>query len=52
MLELIFHANCPAEMVGGINEAVAMLLEQWGDVHLVSVRELAQEQMKIGGMRP
>lgn len=52
MLELIFHADCSAELVGGINEAVAMLLEQWGDVRLTSVRELTPEQLTIGGVRP
>lgn len=52
MLELVFQADCPAEMIGGINEAVAMLLEQWGDVRLIQVRELQHEQLSLGGMKP
>lgn len=35
MLELVFQADCLEEMIGGVNEAVAMLLEQWGDVRLI-----------------
>lgn len=52
MLELVFQADCPAEMIDGVNEAVAMLLEQWGDVRLVRVRELLPEQLSLGGMKP
>lgn len=51
MLELVFQADCLEEMIGGVNEAVAMLLERWGDVRLVDIREAqrpTQEQMKIG----
>lgn len=52
MLELVFQADCPSELIGGVNEAVAMLLEQWGDVRLVRVRELLPEQLSLGGMKP
>lgn len=52
MLKLVFQADCPEEMIGGINEAVAMLLEQRGDVRLVRVRELQPEQLSLGEMKP
>lgn len=31
-----------------IKEALAVFLEQWGDTRVVSVVEMAPEQMKIG----
>ncbi len=51
MLILTFQVNCAAWHIPGIKEAIAMLLERWGDVRLVDVREAqwpTQEQMKIG----
>lgn len=51
MLELVFQADCPSEMINSINESVAMLLEQWGDVRLVRARELLPEQLSLGGMK-
>ena len=53
MLTLTFQINCPVEQVPGIKEALAMLLERWGDVHLIDVRDAqrtAPEQMRIGGI--
>lgn len=51
MLILTFQVNCAAWHIPGIKEAIAMLLERWGDVRLVDVREAQQatpEQMKFG----
>lgn len=51
MLILTFQVNCAAWHIPSIKEAIAMLLERWGDVRLVDVREAQQarqEQMKIG----
>lgn len=51
MLILTFQVNCASWHIPGIKEAIAMLLERWGDVRLVDVREAqraAPEQMKIG----
>lgn len=48
---MTFRVNCAAWHIPGIKEAIAMLLEQWGDVQLVDVREARRavpEQMKIG----
>lgn len=53
MLTLTFQVNCPVEQVPGIKEAVAMLLERWGDVRLIDVREAQRavpEQMRFGGI--
>lgn len=54
MLILTFQVNCAGGHIPGIKEALAMLLEQWGDVRLVNIREVqeaAPEQMRIGGTR-
>lgn len=51
MLILTFQVNCASWHIPGIKEAIAMLLERWGDVRLVDVREAQgskPEQMKIG----
>lgn len=51
MLILTFQVNCAAWHIPGIKEALAMLLERWGNVRLVDVREdqkAAPEQMRIG----
>lgn len=51
MLILTFQVNCAAWHIPGIKEAIAMLLERWGDVRLVDIREAQRpepEQMKIG----
>ncbi len=52
MLILTFQVNCASWHIQGIKEALAMLLERWGDVRLVDIRETqraAPEQMRIGG---
>lgn len=51
MLILTFQVNCASWHIPGIKEAPAMLLERWGDVRLVEVREVQKttlEQMRIG----
>lgn len=52
MILLTFQVNCAGGHIPGIKEALAMLLERWGDVRLVDVREVqrpAPEQLRIGG---
>ncbi len=49
---LTFQVNCASWHIQGIKEALAMILERWGDVRLVDVREArmaAPEQMRISG---
>lgn len=53
MLILTFQVNCAAWHIPGIKEALAMILERWGDVRLVDVREAQagrSEQTRIGGV--
>lgn len=53
MLILTFQVNCADWHVPGIKEALAMILERWGDVRLVDVRESQKavpEQMSIGNI--
>ena len=40
MLILTFQVNCASWHIPGIKEAIAMLLERWGDVRLVDIREV------------
>lgn len=49
MLILTFRVDAQEGAVLAVKEALAMLLEQWGDVRLVEVRETGPEQMRIGG---
>ena len=52
MLILTFQVNCAGWHIPGIKEALAMLLEKWGDVRMVEIREdqrTAPKQMRIGG---
>lgn len=51
MLILTFQLNCAAWHIPGIKEVLYMILERWGDVRLIDVREVqstALEQMRIG----
>lgn len=50
MLILTFRVDAQEGAVLEVKEALAMLLEQWGDVRLVEVRETGPEQMRIGGV--
>lgn len=52
MLILTFQVNCASGHIQGIKEALAMILEKWGDVQLTDIREAPtspMEQMKFGG---
>ena len=51
MLILTFQVNCASWHIPGIKETLAMILERWGDVQLIDVREAQRtvpEQMRIG----
>ena len=47
MLILTFRVNCASWHIPGIKEALAMLLERWGDVRLIEVREIRPEQIRM-----
>lgn len=47
MLIITMHADTPAGAAIGVKEAVAMDLEKYGDVRVVSVVEKPPEQMRI-----
>lgn len=49
MLEIIVHVDRPVGQAIGIKEALAMELERFGDTRVVSVREIGNEQLRIGG---
>lgn len=49
MLKIIIHVDRPTGQAIGIKEAIAMDLEKYGDVRVVSVTEFLEEQTKIGG---
>lgn len=51
MLILTFQVDCAGWHIPGVKEALAMILEKWGDVRLIDVREdhrTAPKQMRIG----
>lgn len=47
MLTIVFQVNAPAGQAIGIKEQLAMLLERWGDVKCVDIREEAPKQMSM-----
>ena len=49
MLIITIHVNAPAGQAIGVKEHLAMCLEKFGDTKVVGIREVAPEQMKIGG---
>ena len=49
MLKITILVDKPAGQAIGIKEAVAMDLEKYGDVQVISVEEIEPEQMKLGG---
>lgn len=54
MLKITVLVNRPAGQAIGIKEQIAVDLEKWGDVRVVSVEEVAQggyKQMRIGDMQ-
>ena len=50
MLRITVEVNAPAGQAIGVKEQIATDLERWGDTVIVSVEEIAPEQMKLGGM--
>lgn len=49
MLKITCHVDAPAGQAIGIKEALAMDLEKYGDVRVVSVEEIQPEQMRLEG---
>lgn len=47
MLIVTIEVNAPAGQAIGVKEALAMDLEKYGDARVVSVEEIAPEQMRI-----
>ena len=50
MLRITVEVNAPAGQAIGVKEQIAMELERWGDTVVVSVEDIAPEQMTLGGM--
>lgn len=48
MLIITVHVDRPAGQAIGIKEAIAMDLEKYGDVEVVAVEEVEEEQLRIG----
>lgn len=48
MLTITVQVKAPAGQAQAVKEALAMWLERYGDTCVVSVREDAPEQMRIG----
>lgn len=54
MLILTFQVNCADWQIPGIKESIAMILERWGDVRLIDVREAQRavpEQLRFGNTK-
>ena len=49
MLKIVIEVDAPAGQAIGVKEHLAMVLEKFGDTRVVEVREIAPEQMKMGG---
>lgn len=49
MLRITVEVDAPAEAAQGVKEKLAMDLERFGDVRVVRVEGVEEEQMKIGG---
>ena len=49
MLDIHLQVDRPVGQAIGIKEAVAMDMEKYGDVRVVSVTETRPEQLTIGG---
>lgn len=47
MLKITITVEKPSGQAIGIKEAIAMDLEKYGDVRVVSIEEIASKQMKI-----
>lgn len=53
MLTITVEVNAPAEYAQGVKERIAMDLERYGDVRIVSIKtdSFKPRQMKIGGIQ-
>lgn len=53
MLTITVEVNAPAEYAQGVKERIAMDLERYGDVRVVSIRSdgFRPQQMEIGGIQ-
>ena len=47
MLVITIHVNRPAGQAIGIKEQIAQDLEKYGDIRVVSVEEIAPQQMQM-----
>lgn len=47
MLVITIHVNRPAGQAMGIKEQIAQDLEKYGDTRVVSVEEIAPQQMQM-----
>ena len=47
MLTITFQVNAPPDQTISVKEQLAMYLEQFGDIKVVSVQETVPEQLKI-----
>ena len=50
MMTVTVRVDAPPGTAQGVKEALAMFLEKYGDVRMVTVQEDAPEQIKIGGV--
>ena len=48
MLTITIEVDAPTGQAIGIKEDLAMYLERFGDAHVVEIREIGPEQMKLG----
>lgn len=49
MLIVTIHVDAPVGQAIGIKESIAMDLEKYGDVRVVDVKEVGNEQLKLQG---
>lgn len=47
MLQIILEVDAPLGHAIGVKEALAMDAEKYGDVRVVSVKEIGGEQMRV-----
>ena len=50
-MRIVLEVDAPAGHAIGVKEALAMDVEKYGDVRVVSVEAREPEQMQIGGAR-
>lgn len=47
MYIITLSADCAEDQIMGVKETLKMYLERFGDIRVVEVKEIKQEQMKI-----